>query len=45
MHEKNWRNDGWKFLKFDEWYKPTDSRNSVNSKQDKFKHHNQIAET
>lgn len=33
------------FLEFGNKYKPTDSRNSVNFKQDKLKHHNQIAET
>lgn len=25
----NWRNDSWKFLKYDERYKPTNSRSSV----------------
>lgn len=35
MDKKYFNNNGWKFSKFGENYKPTDSRNSVNPKHKK----------
>lgn len=50
VDEKYFNNNGWKFSKFGENYKPTDSRNSVNPKHKKHEgnymkaHFNQNAE-